>query len=210
MGRLVIYGAGGFGREVLHAARGDPREVVLMDDRPGPPFDGVPVLPIDDLREDDELVIAIGDGAVRRRLAGRLSRFGQVLAPLSSIGRAVSIGEGAVICDYASINAGAHIGRHFQMNGYSFVAHDCVIGDFVTFAGAVQCNGNVHIGNDVTIGSGAIIMNGRSGKPLTIGEGAVIGIGSVVLRSVPPFSTVFGNPAKVVARAVRAPLSDVA
>lgn len=34
-------------------------------------------------------------------------------------------------------------GRHFHANLYSYVEHDCVIGDFVTFAPGVKCNGNV-------------------------------------------------------------------
>jgi sugar O-acyltransferase (sialic acid O-acetyltransferase NeuD family) len=204
MSRLVIYGAGGFGREVVNAARADLRDIVLMDARAMEPFDGIPVLAPDELREDDEVVVAIGDGATRRRVAGTWHRFATVLAPLSTIGRKVELGEGAIICDYASITANVRIGRHFHMNGYSFVAHDCVIGDFVTFAGAVQCNGNVHIGDGVSIGSGAIIRNGRPDKPLIIGEGAVIGLGTVVVRSVPPYTTMFGNPAKAMPRLIHA------
>jgi hypothetical protein len=202
MSRLVIYGAGGFGREVLNAARAERREVVLMADQAAPPFDGVPVLAFSDLREDDEVAIAIADTAARQRIAGKCRRFASVFAPTSIVGRQVQIGEGAIICDYATITSNVRIGRHFHMNGYSFVAHDCVIGDFVTFAGAVQCNGNVDIGDNVSIGSGAMIRNGRPDKPLVIGEGAILGIGAVVVRNVPPHTTVFGNPARAVPRAV--------
>lgn len=52
--------------------------------------------------------------------------------------------------------------------------------------------GSVKIGNDVWVGSNAIIMSG-----VTIGDGAVIGAGSVVRRDVPPFGVVAGNPARV-------------
>ena len=79
---------------------------------------------------------------------------------------------------------------------YSYVAHDCVIGDFVTFAPNVNCNGNVHIGNHAFIGSGAIIKQGSLAKPRIIGEGAIVGMGAVVTKDVPPFATVVGNPAK--------------
>lgn len=51
------------------------------------------------------------------------------------------------------------------------------------------------IGNDVWIGSRAIIMNG-----LTIGDGAVIGAGAVVTKNVEPYSIVVGVPARVTRR----------
>lgn len=54
-------------------------------------------------------------------------------------------------------------------------------------------NGSVIIGNDVWIGADSTILSG-----VTIGDGAVVGTKSVVSRSVPPYSVVVGNPAKVV------------
>jgi hypothetical protein len=204
MGRLVIYGAGGFGREVLTVARAEQREVVMMSDEAQPAFDGVPVIAAAEIRDDDEVVIAISDPNVRRELASRIGRAGRLIDPTAIIGRQVEIGEGAIICEFTCITTSAKIGRHFHLNGYSFVAHDCVIGDYVTFAAAVQCNGNVHIRDGAQIGSGAIIRNGAPGAPIVIGEGAVIGMGSVVTRSVPPHATVIGNPAKPLLRTVEA------
>ncbi len=171
-----------------------------MADDPGLDFDGVPVIPFPDLRDDDEVVIAVGDGAKRRALATRCRRFATLFAPTSVIGRGVNIGEGSIFCDYAIVTACAKIGRHFHCNVGSAVAHDCVIGDFVTFAGGVSCNGNVQIGDGAYIGAEAVLMNGRPGKPLVIGEGAVVGIGAVVVRSVPAYATVFGNPARIISR----------
>ncbi|TWE04177.1 acetyltransferase-like isoleucine patch superfamily enzyme [Peribacillus frigoritolerans] len=51
----------------------------------------------------------------------------------------------------------------------------------------------VYIGNDVWVGSNAIIMGG-----LSIGHGAVIGAGSVVTKDVPPYAVVGGVPAKII------------
>lgn len=197
MSRLVIYGAGGFGREVLTAGRADPREIVFIADDPAPDFDGVPTICFEDLRPEDEVVIAIANSATRRKLASKCSRFGSVTAPTAVIGRSVELGEGAIICDFTIITTSARIGRHFQLNGYSYVAHDCVIGDFVTFGPGVQCNGNVHIGDGASLGSGVNIRNGTPGRPLLIGEGAIVGMGSVVTRDVPPYATVMGNPARM-------------
>lgn len=53
--------------------------------------------------------------------------------------------------------------------------------------------GNIKIGDNVQIGMRALILPG-----VTIGDGAVIGANSVVTRDVPPYTTVAGQPAKVI------------
>jgi chloramphenicol O-acetyltransferase type B len=64
------------------------------------------------------------------------------------------------------------------------------------FAGAVdafQKAGDTVIGNDVWIGSEAIIMPG-----VKVGDGAVIGTRALVTRDVEPYAIVGGNPARVI------------
>jgi acetyltransferase-like isoleucine patch superfamily enzyme len=53
--------------------------------------------------------------------------------------------------------------------------------------------GDVTIGNDVWLGTNAMVMSG-----VTIGDGAVIGANSLVSTNVPPYAIVSGNPARVV------------
>ena len=107
-----------------------------------------------------------------------------------------TIAGGAIVCGYSMITANAAIGQFFHSNIYSYVAHDCVIGDFVTFAPRVCCNGNVHIGDHAYIGTGAIIKQGTPDKPLIIGQGATVGMGAVVTKDVEAFTTVVGSPAR--------------
>jgi len=59
--------------------------------------------------------------------------------------------------------------------------------------GHPSSNGNVTIGNDVWIGTNVTIMSG-----ITIGDGAVLAANSHVVKDVPPYSIVGGNPAKVI------------
>ncbi len=75
-----------------------------------------------------------------------------------------------------------------------------MIGDFVTFAPGVKCNGNVVVEDHAYIGTGAIIKQGQPGQPLVIGRGAVVGMGAVVTKSVPAGATVVGNPARLLVK----------
>ena len=51
----------------------------------------------------------------------------------------------------------------------------------------------IEIGDHVWIGARAMIMKG-----VKIGEGAIVAIGSVVVKDVPPYAIVGGNPAKII------------
>lgn len=56
----------------------------------------------------------------------------------------------------------------------------------------------IHIGSDVWIGTGAIVLKG-----VTIGDGAVVAAGAVVTNDVPEYAIVAGNPAKVIKNNIR-------
>ena len=103
----------------------------------------------------------------------------------------VIVGEGACLSPFVTLTSNIRIGLCFHANLYSYVEHDCVIGDFVTFGPGAKVNGNVTIGDHAYIGSGAIVRQG-----LSIGAGAIVGMGAVVTRDVPPGVTVVGNPAR--------------
>lgn len=207
---IGIYGASGFGREVLPVLRHSATPIVFIDDRDErpPQVAGVPVLGWDEFcvlpAGAKSVTIAIADAAVRRRLAARCAGAGVAMhlvrAANAWIADDAEIGEGAIFQPFVNITANARIGRCFHANIYSYVAHDCVIGDFVTFAPHVMCNGNVHIDDDAYIGTGAVLRQGRPDKPLRIGAGAVVGMGAVVTKDVPPGVTVVGNPARPLVR----------
>lgn len=150
------------------------------------------------------VTIAIANSNIREIIALRCVNAGisiiNVIAKNVVLLDSVEIGEGALLCNFSHITSNIKIGRHFHANFYSYVAHDCVIGDFVTFGPGAKCNGNIHIEDHAYIGSGAVLKQGRPGAPLRIGRGAVVGMGAVVTRDVPAGVTVVGNPARVLIR----------
>lgn len=205
MVRLAIYGPGGFGREIVGIAT-DPCFVSDRAEDVGRTILGAPVYDLDQLAamraagEMFEAVIAVAEAAVRRKLDDKLASaeipLGSAIAASAVIGGEVEIAAGAILCHNTTITASARIGRHFHANIYSYVAHDCVVGDFVTLAPRVCINGNTVLEDDVYVGTGAILKQGTPDKPLRIGKGAVIGMGAVVTKDVAPGTVVVGNPAR--------------
>ncbi|WP_322003659.1 acetyltransferase [Marinobacter alexandrii] len=204
-----IYGASGFGREVLPLVRSQFKEtgakVVFVDDRDGPgSLNGYPVWKYEQFRDCESkyrsMVFAIANSEVREKLAGKCESDGidviSVKADNAVILDEVSIGEGSILCHFTQLTSNIRIGKHFHANIYSYVAHDCIVGDYVTFAPSVRCNGNVVIEDHAYIGTGAVIKQGSPERPLVIGKGAIVGMGAVVTKDVPAGTVVVGNPAK--------------
>jgi virginiamycin A acetyltransferase len=98
---------------------------------------------------------------------------------------------------YCSIANGVEIllgGNHRAdwVSTYPFAAFPDRWGKDAPIDNAVS-RGDVTIGNDVWVGTGAMILSG-----VTIGDGAAIGARAVVTRDVPPYAVAGGNPAKVI------------
>jgi len=211
-----IYGVGGFSREVmpvLMSMKGKVKEnVCFVTDKEYLPdnntINGYSVLSYEDFKSADAdekyITIAISNNEVRRRIyekctVDKIIHY-TVTFNESCIMDKVIIGEGSIISPFVTLTSNISIGKSFHANLYSYVAHDCNIGNYVTFAPAVKCNGNVIIEDNVYIGTGAIIKQGKTDKPLIIGKNSIISAGSYVTRNVATSTTVFGNPAKVLSK----------
>ncbi len=208
-----VYGAGGFAREVMPIARqqlGAGWRIVFVETEPRfKVVNGVEVWSEDRFFAERSVergfTVAIADSVVRQAVAERCTSRGALALELRAANATVydgnEIGAGSILCANAVVTSNSRIGRHFHANLYSYVAHDCVIGDWVTFAPRVSCNGNVHIEDHAYIGTGAVIRPGAAGgRPLVIGKGAIVGMGAVVTKDVPPDTTVVGNPARPINR----------
>ncbi len=196
--RLAIFGAGGMGRELADIAnRCWDGPIIIVSDSPATE-PGFAVVSPRDLAETDSIIFAVGSGAARKQLSFRFPSLtpATIISGSAIVSTTATISAGTMICDYVLVNHSAVVGRHVQLNCFSQISHDCIIGDFVTFAPRVSCNGWVEIEDGVTVGAGAIIRNGRSERRLHIGRGATIGMGAVVLEDVAANTVVVGNPAR--------------
>ena len=150
-------------------------------------------------KKNDNIIISIAEPKIKRNIYLEMENknvnFLSFLSKYAYISSDCEIGEGAIICPFVTITSNAQIGINFHANIYSYISHDCIIGNHVTLAPSVKCNGNVIIEDNVYIGTGAIIFQGKDNEPLIIGENSVVAAGSVVTKSVPKNTTVFGSPA---------------
>lgn len=208
---IGIYGASGFGCEVMPLVREQypDADLCFIDDGSiSNKYSGLSVYSYDAFLElansEKAIVIAIANSSIRESLVQKVTKDGlrllTVKASSAIVLANVNVDEGAILCNFTHLTSNITIGKQFQANIYSYVAHDCVIGNYVTFAPRVHCNGNVHIEDHAYIGTGAILRQGTPDKPLIIGYGAVVGMGAVVTKDVAPNTVVVGNPAKILER----------
>ena len=213
-----LFGAGGHGRETMDQIKSLIQDKLIdlesentffvESKRQKDLINGISVLTKDEFikldAEKKMFNISISDHSERENFAKEFCSIGceplSVISKLSDIGNENIIGAGAIVSQFSIITTNVKIGNFFQLNRHASVSHDCIIGDYVTFAPYATCSGNVVIEDGAYIGAGAIIKQGSSMNPLTIGKNAIIGMGAIVTRDVEPNSTVIGNPAKLIKR----------
>ncbi len=125
--------------------------------------------------------------AAKNITIGRGSYYGKGCTFIARDGGEIRIGN------YCSIAAGVtilNVNHNESVSTYPFSVLHCKDKSRASRDRRVS---NVIIGNDVWIGINAVILKG-----VTIGDGAIIGAGSVVTKSVPPYAVMVGNPAQLI------------
>lgn len=209
MKRLLIYGCGGFAREVAWLVeeinqKGKIWDIQgFLDDNSsnwGKIINGYEVLGsdefLDNVKEEVYIAIAIGNPIIKEKVFNKLNKrdiikYPILIHPNVVKSKYVKIGRGTIICAGTILTTNIDIGEHVIINLDTTIGHDAIIKDFSTILPSVNVSGGVIIGEKVSIGTGsAIIQN------INIGEKTTIGAGAVVVKSLPSNCTAVGVPAK--------------
>jgi sugar O-acyltransferase (sialic acid O-acetyltransferase NeuD family) len=204
--RVIIVGAGGFGREMLQwttdAIAGSDWQIHgFLDANPDSltRFGVVHRVLADPTSyepcPDDVFVCAVGNPLVKRDVVGRLlsrgAKFITVVHPTAIVGARALVGEGCILCPGAVLTADVKIGQFVTVNAHATVGHDVEIGDWATLSGHADVTGGAVLGEGVFAGSHACVL-----PKVKVGAWASIGAGSAVVRRVRAGATVFGVPAR--------------
>ena len=207
MKKIIIVGAGGFGRELLWWIKDinkvQPTWEILgfLDDNPnaldGYDCDYKIVGTIKDWqpKDDEEFALAFGSPELKRKIVSILkskgASFASIIHPTAMLSEFAKVGEGLIMFPNSKISCNTTVGNFVTLLATP-IGHDTLVGDYTVISGGCNIVRNVKIGNDVFLAAGVCIA-----QDIVIGDGAYIGLGSVVLKDVPAGATVFGNPARV-------------
>lgn len=196
---MYLFGGNGHCKVVVDLLKKVASSTVesIFDDQPKVnAIAGIPVYKTRslDFFRNKELIIAIGNNHIRKRIATQIeANYRSAIHPSAILAFDVVIGEGTVVMAGAIINPSVNIGKHCIVNTGAVVEHDCVLGDYVHVSPNTSLAGNVTIGEGSHIGIGACVIQG-----VQVGKWATVGAGTVLLNDVPDYAVVVGNPGKII------------
>ncbi|MFD2718315.1 acetyltransferase [Hymenobacter monticola] len=208
---LVIFGAGGLGREVLLLLRQlnarhptwDVRG--FYDDQPPatPTVAGLPYLgtaaDLNATAEPLAVAVAVGSSAGRAAVVGRLTSDKLTFPPLvhpqvePTAYQRITLGEGCIIQQGCLLTCDISLGRFVLLNLGCTVGHDAVLADFCSLMPHANVSGAVQLGTGCYLGANATVI-----QSVAVGAGSIVGAGAVVVRDLPAGVTAVGVPAKAI------------
>lgn len=201
-----IYGAGGFGVEVLDILQETAAfktsgctPCFVVDEVTVSMVAGVNVCGVDTVPEGAWVTIGVGEPATRQKLFNKAQTKGWVLksivSPRAFVSDSAMLEDGVIIAPFVSIQARAHVAKNVAVNTAAIIGHDCRVEAHTGISSQVNLGGGVVVGEVSYIGMGAIIQEG-----LSVGHASIVGMGAVVHRSVPDAVVSLGHPARVARR----------
>lgn len=162
--RLVIIGAGGYGRTVADVANqmGCYEEILFLDDKSE---DAVGKCEEFTLFADQKTVFypAFGNNEFRLKWLDRLEKSGcaiaNIISPSAYISPTVNLDHGVVVLPGAIVNTNTKVGRGCIINCGSIIDHDCILGEAVHVCLGAIIKAENKIPAFIKIEAGQIIHN---------------------------------------------------
>jgi len=153
---------------------------------------------VEDIKDDETFFINLITGSTKTRyetskiLAIKGCKFTNFIHPNVDL-TMTKLGTGNYIQESVILQAEVKIGNNSSIHMGSLISHEDRIGNSVFIAHGCCISGLVTIGDGTFIGTNATIL-----PRLNIGKWSTIGAGAVVIKDVPDYATVVGNPAKII------------
>ncbi len=209
--RLIIFGAGGLGKEVaelakiINAKESRWDEMIFQDDvlKEGeilglPVYDSDSVKGMFDMKES-EYVVALGEPKSKEKIYSMLmdkgARLANIIAPDAQVSEFAELGNGIIVKKGSIIQAEARIMDNVTLQSYVAIGHEVQVGEHCQISTFSVVGGKTTIGRNTYIS-----MNCSIKDNVDIGEGVIVSPGSAVLKNIEPNVTVAGNPARVIRR----------
>lgn len=198
---IFLFGASGHAKVILDILKLEKKNVLgIFDNNPiHKELLKIPVHSSEELNRIvntmDKIIISIGDNKLRKNKASELKDvlYANAIHPSAIVSSNSKIGEGTVVMASAVINTGAKIGNHVIINSGSLIEHDCIIGDFAHISPKAALAGNVTVGEGAQVGINSSVKQG-----IKIGKWAIVGAGAVIVKDVPDYAIIVGNPGKII------------
>lgn len=118
-------------------------------------------------------------------------QFATLVHPSAEVVSSAKLGRGNVISFGARIGPEVVVADHVWVGVGTSIGHDCQVGAYTHFCDGVIIAGGVIVGAQCYLGIRAITH-----QYIEVGQGSLIGMGAVVMRNVPEYAIMSGNPAK--------------
>jgi len=203
---IVIVGAGGFGREVYQWAKDsfDNKEYRIKGFISNDPDDlkgfniEVGILGSDDdykINENDRFLLAVGNIDAKKQIVRNYKKRGGQFITLihktAVVATNARIGEGVIICPFATVSDSVVLDDFVMLNFYSSSGQDSKIGKYSILSPYSTTNGFVILEDEVFLGTHSTVSGYKK-----VGHRSMVSANSVAMYDVPSRTFVYGVPGK--------------
>jgi len=196
--KYVIFGSGGFAKEVIDDVESDGNKIIGVVSTKE--FDNEKYNNLykiyssfnEILDYEAKFLLAVSDSNLKRKLVSiNPDMWDSFIHSSAHVSKMAQIGKGTIICHHAAVNGDAVVGEFVTLNNYTLIAHDCKVGDYSTFSPYSGIMGHCSVGQDTFFGTAAYSI-----PNVQLGDKIKVSAGSMVRHSYNFECVLRGNPAK--------------